>query len=251
MAVFVPNILANNFLPIIRALQAKGARAIKLILLPGMDGTGKLFEPILASLPSNLDAQVITLSSLQGNDIKSQAEEVARLIGKQEVIIFAESYSGSIAYELAQFESVNIKHIVFAASFLSRPSYFSKFGAITPLFILRLNLVPSFILSWLFFGSLKRNDQVKLFKQALKLVPNSTLKARLKIIASLTEPEKQIKVPCTYIQATKDKLVNPESITVFQRLCVNLKTERVIGGHFIAQSNPKKCAEVVSEASGL
>lgn len=231
--------------------QPSRDRTIKLILLPGMDGTGNLFEPILTYLPPSIDAEVIALSSLSGNDILSQAEEIAKLIGNQEVIIFAESYSGSIAYELTQMNEVNIKHLIFVASFLSRPSYLSKFGPIAPLFALRLNLVPSFLLSWLFFGSCKRNDLVKLFKQTLKLVANRTLKARLRTIASLTEPKKSINLPCTYIQATKDKLVHSNSITIFQKLCVNLKIEKIVGGHFIAQSNPKKCAEIVYKASGL
>jgi pimeloyl-ACP methyl ester carboxylesterase len=224
---------------------------MKLILLPGMDGTGKLFEPMLSALPPLIEAEVITLSSLYEDHIKAQADEVAKLIGDQEVVIFAESYSGLIAYELAQIDNLNIKHIVFAASFLSRPSYLSKFGAIAPLFLLRLNLVPTFFLSWFLFGSCERNDLVQLFNQALELVTNSTLKARLKTIAALTEPKKSFKIPCTYIQATKDKLVSQKSMKSFQKLCINLNTKLVNGGHFIAQSNPEKCVEVIVEASGL
>lgn len=216
-----------------------------------MDGTGKLFEPILGSLPPDIDVEVITLSSPEANDIQSQAIELAELIGQQEVVIFAESYSGAIAYRLAQVESTNIKHIVFAASFLARPSYLSKLSFLVPLSALRLNLVPSFILSWLFFDSYNRNDLVELFKQALKLVSNRTLKNRLKTIASLAEPKQQIKVPCTYIQALNDKLVNPNSVTVFQKLCVNLSIKKISGGHFIAQSSPEKCAEVVIKVSDL
>lgn len=231
--------------------QPSRDQIIKLILLPGMDGTGKLFEPLLTYLPPSIDAEVIALSSLSSNCIRSQAEEIAELIGNQEVIIFAESYSGSIAYELAQMNFINIKHIIFVASFLSRPSVLSKFGPIAPLGVLRLNVVPSFLLSWLFFGSCKRNDLVKLFMHALNLVTNNTLKSRLRAIASLTEPKEPITVPCTYIQATKDKLVNPNSITVFQNLCVNLKTEKVVGGHFIAQCNPKKCADIILTVSNL
>jgi len=216
-----------------------------------MDGTGKLFKPLLASLPPSINVEVISLSKLRSNDIQSQVEEVAKLIGEQEVIIFAESYSGSIAYQLTQFKKTNIKHIVFAASFLSRPSYLSKLGFMAPLSVLRLNLVPSFILSWLFFGSFNRNDLVKLFKQTLNKVTNKTLKTRLKTIAALTEPKKKISVPCTYIQASKDKLVNPKSVRAFQRLCVDLNIKRVDGGHFIAQSNPKKCAELIIKTLNL
>ena len=215
-----------------------------------MDGTGKLFDPIKEFLPENIKVDVIKLSSLKGHDTESQAQELAKRLGKQEVVIFAESYSGSIAYKLAQMSDVNIKHIIFAASFLSRPSYLSKFGFIAPLSLLRLNLVPSLFLSWLFFGSSDRTDLVKLFLQALHLVSNEILRERLKIIASLTKPTKVVNVSSTYIQATKDKLVSSKSVTIFQKLFVNLQIKRIDGGHFIAQSNPKACAEVVVETFG-
>jgi len=57
--------------------------------LPGVDGIGKLFEPILSSLPPSIEAEVITLSSLNGNDIRAQVEGVVKLIGDQEEVIFA------------------------------------------------------------------------------------------------------------------------------------------------------------------
>jgi len=33
---------------------------MKLVLLPGLDGTGKLFAPLIEALPSSIDIQVIT-----------------------------------------------------------------------------------------------------------------------------------------------------------------------------------------------
>jgi len=216
-----------------------------------MDGTGKLFEPIKGILPTHIDVEVIPLSRLKDGDAKSQAEEIAALIGNGEFVIFAESYSGAIAYELCQIPDLNINHVFFAASFLSRPSYISKFGYLAPLSILRVKLIPTFILSWLFFGSLNRPDLVDLFLCSLKLVSNNTLRQRLKRIANLNEPESKIRTPCTYLQATKDKLVSKRAIAVFQKLCVNLDVKQINGGHFIAQSNPEKCAEAISGVFAL
>jgi pimeloyl-ACP methyl ester carboxylesterase len=210
-----------------------------------MDGTGKLFDPIINLLPKTIDTEVIPLSSLKDGDAKSQAYEIAERLGEGQYVIFAESYSGTIAYQLCQNSSLNIKHVIFAASFLSRPSYISKFGYLAPVSIIRFNLVPKFFLSWLFFGSLGRIDLVKLFLVSLQLVSNTTLKNRLKNIASLSEPNKIIQTPCTYIQANKDKLVSKKAVAPFKKLCVNLRIKQIKGGHFIAQSNPQKCVEVI------
>ncbi len=232
-------------------LQKGEGDTIKLILLPGMDGTGKLFDPLIKLLPEAIDKEVIPLSSLKEGDAESQAYEIARRLGEEQIVIFAESYSGIIAYQLCQINTLNIKHVIFAASFLSRPSYFSRFGYLAPLSIIRFNLLPEFLLSWLFFGSVHRIELVKLFLSALQLVSNTTLKRRLKNIACMVEPDKTIQTACTYLQASNDKLVNKKAIISFQKLCINLHVKQIIGGHFIAQSNPEKCLEVIMAEFGL
>ncbi len=217
----------------------------KLILLPGMDGTGQLFEPMINLLPVSIDTTVIPLSSLKEDDAKSQAYEIAKQFGEEPIMIFAESYSGLIAYQLCQISTLNIKHVFFAASFLARPSYISKFSYLAPISILRFNLIPKFFLSWLFFGSLNRKDLVDLFLKSLRLVSDATLKKRLKYIANLGEPSNRIHIPCTYLQATKDKLVSKKAVFQFQKVCANLQIKQLNGGHFIAQSNPKECVEAI------
>ncbi|GAA0851802.1 hypothetical protein [Aliiglaciecola litoralis] len=210
-----------------------------------MDGTGKLFGPIISLLPETIVSEVIPLSSLKEDDAISQANEIAQRIGNEQIVIFAESYSGIIAYQLCQMSSLNIKHVFFAASFLYRPSHISKFAYLAPISIIRLNLIPKFFLSWILFGSWYRKDLVGLFLQSLEQVSNATLKKRLKIISSLIEPNNLIQTPCTYLQAKKDKLVSKYAVIQFQKICVNLNIKKLDGGHFIAQSNPQKCVEVI------
>ncbi|MFT7223863.1 MAG: hypothetical protein ACI82Z_001406 [Cellvibrionaceae bacterium] len=86
-----------------------------------MDGTGKLFDPLLGELPNNIHTQVISLNSLDAQEPKEQALEIASLIDNDELIILSESYSGYIAYQLSLLPNLNIKHIIFAASFLENP----------------------------------------------------------------------------------------------------------------------------------
>lgn len=52
---------------------------MKLILLPGMDGTGMLFEPLLREL-RELDTEVVPLPNSGPQDYASLAEVVANII---------------------------------------------------------------------------------------------------------------------------------------------------------------------------
>jgi hypothetical protein len=211
---------------------------VKILLIPGMDGTGELFKPLLDELPNYVDTQVVSLNSLKTQSPKEQASEIASSIGNDEVVILSESYSGYIAYHLSLHSNVNIKHIIFAASFLENPTWLSRFNKLLPLNLVRSGLLPNIILSPTLFGQRNSKELVKLFISSLKLVSNSSLRYRLKVINNLVRPTELLSVPCTYVQASSDYLVSNKSVDVFKELCININVVKVSGGHFIVQSNP-------------
>ncbi|TMP27992.1 hypothetical protein CWB99_10535 [Pseudoalteromonas rubra] len=216
-----------------------------------MDGTGKLFKPLIELLPKSLSTQVICLNSLHSEEPKEQAAEIASLIGKEKIVILAESYSGSIAYHLSLISDLNIKHIIFAASFLEPPSKLAKLSGCLPINFIRRGFIPSFVLSRLFFAQRNNKKLVSLFLSALKLVDNSTLKQRLKTISNLASPTYEVDVPCTYVTAKSDYLVSKKSVHIFSKLCVNINVLNAKGGHFIVQSNPLYFSKLVQSVIAI
>ncbi len=218
---------------------------IRLILLPGMDGTGILFKPLEKLIPSFIEYEIIPLASFQSNKPNVQATELAEKLGNEEVVIFAESYSGLIAYELCKLNTVTIKHVFFAACFLERPTFLSKFSCLLPFSLLRSEIIPSAILGSLFFAKPTSSDLVNLFYQSLNNVSDMNLKSRLNVIALVKTQTDVINQPCTYIKASSDWLVSNKVIGTFRSLCLNINIVDVEGGHFIVQSNPSKCWELI------
>ncbi|NRA62477.1 MAG: hypothetical protein HRU25_16560 [Psychrobium sp.] len=49
---------------------------MKLILLPGLDGTGLLFEPLINIMPDNVDFDIITLSIDKEGSIQNQVNDI-------------------------------------------------------------------------------------------------------------------------------------------------------------------------------
>ena len=77
--------------------------APKLILLPGLDGTGGMFGPLLAVLPAGVDARVIAYPPDQVLTQGQLAGRVAdELAGAGAVVLVAESYSGVVALHVAE-----------------------------------------------------------------------------------------------------------------------------------------------------
>jgi len=224
---------------------------VKVLLIPGMDGTGKLFSPLLDELPSSVDIQVICLNDLIPQNPIEQALEIASLIGSEEVIILSESYSGYIAYHLSLLPNLNIKHVIFAASFLENPTWLSSLNKILPLNLVRSGLIPDIVLSSILYAQGNNKKLVNLFNSSLKLVNNSTLRHRLKVIANLARPSESLSVPCTYVQANNDYLVSNKSVDTFKELCININVVRASGGHFIVQSNPHYFSKLIQGVIAL
>lgn len=218
---------------------------MKVLLIPGMDGTGKLFRPLLDELPSDIDTQVICLNDLKTQTPIEQALEIASSIGSEEVIILSESYSGYIAYHLSLLPNLNIKHVIFAASFLENPTWVIRFNKLLPLDLVRSGWISEIVLSPVLFAQRNNKNLVKLFMSSLKLVNNSTLRQRLKAIANLVRPNELVSVPCTYVQASNDYLISKRTVDAFKELCININIVKANGGHFIVQSNPHYFSKLV------
>jgi pimeloyl-ACP methyl ester carboxylesterase len=223
---------------------------VKVILLPGLDGTGLLFKPLLEQTPSSDRFSIFSLIQ-EPIGYQPQIELLEKEIGDAEVILVAESYSGYIAYELACQGNIGIKHIVFVASFLVPPSFLMKFLGNIPLGLIKSQLLPYGILNYFLFGNKGNRELEKSFYTSINSVSNRVLIRRLKNISELKLPTKTLKIPCTYIKAKSDRLVNANSVKMFEKVCTNLTIKLVDGGHFVLQSNPKTCLGIINRAIAL
>ncbi len=71
---------------------------LKLFLLPGLDGTGLLFEPLLKELPKECIAEVISYPFDQPQTFEQHVKHVVGKLPENEPIaLLAESFSGPVA----------------------------------------------------------------------------------------------------------------------------------------------------------
>lgn len=220
-----------------------------------MDGTGKLFKPFIdllenSSLANAISYEVVCLNDIQETNYQLIAQKIADQFCDEEVIILAESYSGRIAYELCQLPNLKIKHVIFVASFLARPSFISRFASIIPVQIIRSLYMPKLLLSLVFFSSINI-ELVNSFLHSIKDVSDDVLKTRLKNIASLETPQVEINIPCTYLQASRDLLVSRNAVKLFNLVFKDISVKRVKSGHFLVQCCPKSCLKVLLDVFGV
>jgi pimeloyl-ACP methyl ester carboxylesterase len=220
---------------------------MKLVLLPGMDGTGELFSYILEYL-KEFDTQVISLPQTGSQDYPTIINYIKSKLPNQEFTLIAESFSGALAAELAKEHLPNLKKIAFVATFLSPPNAaLLSIAAKLPLKSLSKVPLAKYIQKQLFIGKSAKPELVDLFQSILNKLPSEILSNRIKTMQDLAFSTESLDIPCLYIQALSDRLVSANKYSEFQQYFSNIKLVQFEGPHFIMQTKPRECAIAIAE----
>lgn len=222
---------------------------MKLVLLPGLDGTGELFTPLINQLDSSIETQIITYDLNTKQTYDELTQYVLSNLPKEEFVLLAESFSGPIAYQVASIRPKELKSLIIVASFLERPKpTLLKLLTLMPSKLLTLPL-PTFIIRFFFLGFIVKSEIILLFKMSIRKVSSGVIHFRLKELLKLRFEDcyKKIHMPTIYIQATDDKLVSSTAFNDWEVVSKNIQLFQVQGEHFILQSNPVKCAEIIRQ----
>ena len=92
-----------------------------LVLLPGMDGTGELFSPLLKELGPDIQTVVVRYPDLPLDYAAHEAFARARLPSTGPFVVLGESFSGPIAISLAASSPDGMCGYVLCASFVRSP----------------------------------------------------------------------------------------------------------------------------------
>jgi pimeloyl-ACP methyl ester carboxylesterase len=96
-------------------------RSLKAILLPGIDGSGRMFAPLLAAGPRALDPEPISYPPDVPLGYDELGARVRQRLPRGRFVLVAESFSGPLAVRLAAERPRGLAALVLAASFLHRP----------------------------------------------------------------------------------------------------------------------------------
>lgn len=220
-----------------------------LLLLPGLDGTGMVFDPLLTHLPAEIEAQLVRYPS---DRLMSFQEHVAfarkQLPRKKPFVLLAESFSGPIGLQLLADPPGNLIGVIFVATFAHYPCpFWLDAGRILPQGLLQ-NLFSSPLFSRFFCLGGASADAVRLFRKALKSVNLNVLSQRLQILAELPPPpDTTFSGPCLYIQASNDRLVSSRAVAPLQRHLPQLQVENIHGPHIVLLAKPERGARLISD----
>ena len=123
-----------------------------LVLMPGLDGTGLLFERFVSALPPHIRTRIIEYPKIAAS-LEEHAAVVAERLPAGRVVLLAESFSGIVALYLLMKHRVPAEKVIFVASFGSSPRrYLRMLLPFLPALAWSTPLIPSATWRLLFGG---------------------------------------------------------------------------------------------------
>lgn len=223
---------------------------LKLVLLPGMDGTGELFEEFVSYL--NVDNLIVSLPQTGFQDHLSLAIAIEGQLPSEDFVLLAESFSGGIVPELLKRKPTHIKGVIFVASFLSCPNKFLvSLAKRLPLKALALAPLSNLMQKYLLLGPSASNTLISKFVNVTQSISEQVLKSRLEVMCHQRLPSEKFDISVVYIQAKSDRLISSQKSRELRKIFETIKYVEIDGPHFILQAKPQESSLLVEEAIKL
>ncbi len=222
---------------------------LSIALVPGLDGSGRLFQELTTSLAPRKPACLIRYPLHEKWDVSDYVNHLDQSLPTDEnLLLIAESFSGPLALELLRSRS-NIKALVLVASFARCPNPILHLLPFIPLSTLKPLLRSSVALRAFCLGNEATPDQIKRLKSVIDELPSEILRCRLNLLRTLRIEAKSIPdtIPILHLIASKDRLVCRSSAPDLSHAHADSRVVTVNGPHFLLQSCARDCATLIQD----
>jgi pimeloyl-[acyl-carrier protein] methyl ester esterase len=219
-----------------------------LVLLPGMDGTGDLFAPLLAALDPAVSTVVVRYPDEPLDYAAHEKLARAALPANERYLVLGESFSGPIAIAIAAAAPRGLLGYVLCCSFVRTPrpilsQLWPMLGVVPP------RRIPPTLASYFLMGRFATPQSRRLLARALRRVSSTALAARLKAMARIDVGSlaSRAGVPSLYLRATQDRLVPARAAAAFAKLAPQARVVDIEGPHCLLQCNALVAASVLEK----
>lgn len=219
------------------------------ILLPGFDGSGRLFAPFLAETPLPFEPRVIALPSdaPRGYD-ELTARVVDQLPTDRPFALLAESFSGPLAIRFASRRPRLLTHLVLVATFLRSPlqPWLARLaGLARPALFARPPPAPA--VRALLAGWDAPRSVVAAVRDAMAILSPPVAAARASAALSADEGAAfaRITAPTLWVRASADYLLRSGHVDDARAFRPDARIVLVEGPHMILQRRPRECLAAI------
>lgn len=223
---------------------------LRLLLLPGLDGTGALFEPFLQALSPEIVPEVIRYPVNTPLDYDALEALVAeRLPAHGRYALLGESFSGPLALRLASRRLGDLAAVVLIASFVTNPVAF------VPSFARHLvgswffsRRAPAWVSRHYLVGGSATDAWVERLAATVESVDPAVMATRVRDVLAVDAREafRCCAAPLFYVGAGSDTLVPPRVLGELRRIRPDLEHVTIEGApHLVLQLAPEPAARAI------
>jgi pimeloyl-ACP methyl ester carboxylesterase len=212
----------------------------RLILLPGLDGTGELFAPLLHYVPRQIEPMQVRypVTGDQRYDALLSSLE-AMLPDGDPAIVMAESFSSPLAVRYAARHVDSVRALVLCAGFVRAPV--SSLTLQLAMFLVGLR-PPRWAVRKYLVGAGATAELTDAVRSAIAQTPVGVLRARLRAIGTVDcrADLAACRLPLMLLLPSEDRLLNARSAREILRVGSRARVEVIDGPHLLAQRCPRE-----------
>ncbi len=218
-----------------------------LIVLPGLDGTGKFLANFIQALGAAVEARIIGYPT----DIPLGYEELERRVRAvlpqdRPFVLLGESFSGPIAVRIAADAPAGLAGVILCGTFAKNP--YPRLGWAAPLaFLVPIKSLPRWIRAPLMWGSKDSARAPPRAERAIAAVAGAVVRRRISALLGVdaTEHLRRINVPALILYARHDRVVPYAASQWLFKHLPHAEAAPIDGPHLLLQSRPQECVERV------
>lgn len=225
--------------------------SIKLLLLPGLDGTGCHFGPFIAQLPALFRPQVIAYPAQQPFTYAQLVDLILPMLPETEpYILIAESFAGPLALQLSTRAHQNMKALVLCATFVSNPRpHLSKLAPLLLHESLLSHSPPKWLMRYMVTGFDAPNELVEkvIEVHAQVAVPVWLHRLREVINVDVRGILRNCLLPILHLYAGHDHTILQGATREIQVIRPDIPSIEIDGPHFLLQTRATQCIAAIEK----
>ncbi len=221
-----------------------------LVLLPGLDGTGRLFSPIHKELSDSVNTLVLSYPTDKVMTYSELCHHFKDELPVTPYVLLGESFGGPLALMLSQYADENLKGIILCASFVKNPQVLLS-KLIRP-FLKPKHLqkvTPAWHIKTMLINGVSDETLIHNIQAATAELTREVYFSRLREIADVdvTAILEDCELPILYLRASKDRLVYESSMKLIEKLGKNVTVEVFNAPHMLLQTKFKQAALTIKK----
>jgi pimeloyl-ACP methyl ester carboxylesterase len=232
------------------AQPADAARSPILVLLPGLDGTGKLFAEFVKALGPEVGTVVVAYPPDQPLGYEELHALVIGVLDQlprdQRFVLLGESFSGPLAIRIAARAPAGLDGLILSASFAANP--FPWLGWARPLAAyLPVKSLPRWLRAPLMWGSLSPERAPSQMERAMSGVSAAAVRRRIAALLAVDETValQRVAAPTLLLQARGDRVIPKTATNRILKFLPQAELVEIDGPHLLLQTRPRECAAAV------